>query len=86
MKLRQYLSAILCPLLLVGTAAAMPVQAATKKIVCVGDSITEGIHFLSMNDWSNTAFTNNYPKLVAEKLGYTLYNAGISGAATVGAS
>ena len=85
MKLRQYLSAILCPLLLVGTAAAMPVQAATKKIVCVGDSITEGIHFLSMNDWSNTAFTNNYPKLVAEKLGYTLYNAGISGAATVGA-
>ena len=86
MKLRQYLSAILCPLLLVGTAAAMPVQAATKKIVCVGDSITEGIHFPSMDNWNTAVFPNNYPKLVAEKLGYTLYNAGISGASTVGAS
>ena len=62
-----------------------------KKIITVGDSITEGIHFPNLGSWSTATFENRYSDVVTERLNqndpeyaYVLYNAGISGAATVG--
>ena len=78
-------AALSCMIAAGGVAyAAIPAAAAGVKLVCVGDSITEGIHFPNKGTWNTAAFTNCYPKLVADKLGATFYNAGISGAATVG--
>ena len=65
---------------------------AEKKIITVGDSITEGIHFPNLDNWSPAVFENRYSDVLTARLNqndaqntYTLYNAGISGAATVGA-
>lgn len=87
MKFHRIAAAALSCVIAAGALAytAIPAAAAGEKLVCVGDSITEGIHFPNLNDWNTATFTNCYPKLVADKLGATLYNAGISGAATVGA-
>ena len=63
-----------------------------RKVVTVGDSITEGIHFPNLDNWSTAVFENRYSDVLVNMLNetdetyrYTLYNAGISGAATVGA-
>ena len=87
MKLRRIAAVVLSGIVAAGAlaCAAIPAAAAGEKLVCVGDSITEGIHFPNLDNWNTAAFTNCYPKLVADRLEATLYNAGISGAATVGA-
>ena len=87
MKFHRIAAAVLSCVIAAGALAytAIPAAAAGEKLVCVGDSITEGIHFPNLGNWDTATFPNCYPKLVADKLGATLYNAGISGAATVGA-
>ncbi len=92
--MKKLLFMALCGLVLLSTLpAALPVSAAndTIKVTMVGDSITEGIHFPNLDNWSTAKFPNNYPKLVVDKLNaqndgktYELKNLGNSGSAVVG--